>query len=182
MGMSRASGDAHGNTGVMSDMLEAAPSHLESVLPHGTMPASVVSAIKGQEGALPATAPGNVCCDIAQLPEQYQSSVLAQAYMIGLVSLQNLQQASLCISYPMILLGPKGTRLVEQIKRKVGMKNHSDKVGGSSAACSIYHQFNGRADEILKPTKTSDLEGPLKYQQALTMEREAAGHLSCLSI
>ena len=92
--------------------------------------------------------------------------------MIGLVSWQDLQQASSCISYPMILLGEKGTRLVEQIKRKVGLKNHSDKVAGVSLACDVYQRFNGRVDDILKPIKSSDLEGLLKYQQALVLERE----------
>ena len=51
------------------------------------------------------------------------------------------------------------------------MKNRTDKVA------SFSHRFNGRVDDILKPIRSP--EGFLKYQDALCMEREAAGQ--CLS-
>ena len=68
------------------------------------MTASVLPANHDQEGALDATTSANLYCDIAQLPLQYtyQTIVLVQAYR--LISWQDLQQASIGIFPPQILL------------------------------------------------------------------------------
>ena len=137
------------------------------------MPASVLPASQGQEDARNVTTSANLQCDIAQLPLQYQPSVLVQAYKYRLVSWQDLQQASTGIFPPQILLGEEGTNLVKHIKRKVAMRNHTDKVANFAESCDIYQRFNGRVDDILKPIRSS--EGFWKYQTALYLEREAAG-------
>ena len=142
-------------------------------VPDGGMPASVLPAVQDQEGPCDAKAPATAQCDIAQLPLQYQPCVLVQAYKYGLVSWQDLQQASTSTLYPQILIGDESTKLVMQIKRKVARNNHADKVASMSQLCEIYHRFNGRVDELLKPGRSP--EGLWKYQNALCMEREAAG-------
>lgn len=140
-------------------------------MPEERMPASVLPAIQDREPLDVASA--NAPCDIAQLPLQHQPSVLVQAYKYGLVSWQDLQQASTSILHPQILIDDEGTKLVKQIKRKVARNNHADKVASIPQSCEIYHRFNSRVDELLKPTRSP--EGFLKYQNALCMEREAAG-------
>lgn len=137
------------------------------------MPASMLLAIQDQQRPLDVASASAHCDDIAKLPLQYQPSVLVQAYKYGLVSWQDLQQASTSILHPQKLLGDEGTKLVKQIKRKVARNNHADKVASISESCEIYHRFNSRVDELLKPTRSP--EGFLKYQNALCMEREAAG-------
>lgn len=144
----------------------------EAAVRSSVLPASVLPAFQDQARPLD-VASANARCDIAQLPLQYQPSVLVQAYKYGLVSWQDLQQASSSPLYPQILIGDESTKLVKQIKRKVALNNHADKVASMSKSCEIYHRFNGRVDELLKPGRSP--EGLLKYQHALCMEREAAG-------
>ena len=81
------------------------------------------------------------------------------------MSLQDLEQASCGESHPLFDL-----KLVQQIKRKVAMKHHSDKNGDM---CSeLYQSFNSKVDELLKPTKSP--EGWSRWQEALNAERNAA--------
>lgn len=120
--------------------LVASDAILSSVMQDEGMPASVLPANHDQEGALDATTSANLYCDIAQLPLKYQTSVLVQAYKYRLISWQDLQQASIGIFPPRILLDDEGTKLVKQIKRKVAMKNHTDKVASFSQSCDIYHR------------------------------------------
>lgn len=107
------------------------------------------------------------------LPSCCHSSVLVQACESGVISIHTLYAAS-CqpptqrICHP--LGGKEGLQLLSHVKRKVGLRFHSDRSTGVES--DVYKQFNSRVDELSKPTKGP--RGWTRYNQMLDEELEAA--------
>ena len=104
------------------------------------------------------------------LPSCCQCSVLVQGCESGVIPINTLYAAS-CqpptqrICHP--FGGKEGLQLLSHVKRKVGLRFHSDRSTGTES--DVYKHFNSRVDELSKPTR-----GWARYNQILDEELEAA--------
>ena len=107
------------------------------------------------------------------LPSCCHCSVLVQGCESGVISINTLYAAS-CqpptqrICHP--FAGKEGLQLLSHVKRKVGLRFHSDRSTGVES--DVYKQFNSRVDEMSKATRGPG--GWTRYNQMLDEDLEAA--------